>query len=258
MFSAVDRSRWIWNTFGFLFLIPLAVLAVQSVALRWFFPQLIPAEWQLEMTFDVLNRNEVRSALWTSTVIAAMATAVSLLVGLPAAWVLATKRLPGRSVIIGLLVSPQLLPPLTASMGLNISFLKVGISGGLIPVVIAHLVPVLPFVIGIASVTFSRLEQGYILVGRGLGLRPVEVWRRIIWPLSRMGIGLAAYVGFVISWSQYLLTLFVGGGRVVSLPMLVLSSGSGSNLSLFSALAFLMSIVPIGLFLLVRRGPQGV
>ncbi len=252
-----DRSRWGWNCLGLLFLVPLLALVVQAASARWFFPQLLPEEWQPELVLDLLERNEVRSAIESSASIAVVATLIALIVGLPAAWVLGTRNIPGRSAIVVLLIMPQLLPPLTASMGLSISFLTAGVSGGFIPVVIAHVVQVLPFVVGISALTFSRLDQGYVAVGQGLGLPPSTLWRYVVWPMTRVGVLLAAYVGFVISWSQYLITLFVGGGRVITLPMLVLSSGSGSNVSIFAALAFVMSVVPMALFLFAKKGPQG-
>ena len=160
--------------------------------------------------------------------------------------------------MIVILFVPQLLPPLAAGMGLSIAFLWAGLSGGMFPVVLAHTVPVMPFVVGVAALTFSRLDPGYAGVAAGLGIGPAARWRYVVWPLTRLGVGLAAYVGFVVSWSQYLLTLFVGAGRVITLPMLLLSAGSGGDLSLFAALALLMSIVPVLLFVIVRRGPLGV
>lgn len=68
-------------------------------------------------------------------------------------------------------------------------------------------------------------------------------------PLIAPGAAIGAVFAFLISWNEFLLTFFVGGGRVLTLPMLLYSLLQGGNNTLVAAVAFL-SLLPGWLALL--------
>jgi putative spermidine/putrescine transport system permease protein len=209
---------------------PFAAFLLNAFAHRWFFPQLLPEVWTLDSWARVLApQSEFLQALGNSALIACVVTAASLVLGIPAARALGLYTFRGKRWIEFLLLLPAVVPPLAVSMGLTINFLRWGLAGGWFGVALAHLVPALPYVILILSGTFAAYDSAHEQQARTLGAGPLAVLRHVTLPMILPGVVVAALFSFLISWSQYLLTLLVGSGRVVTLPMLLFSSAGGGN-----------------------------
>ena len=72
-------------------------------------------------------------------------------------------------------------------------------------------------------------------------------------PLIGPGVAVAALFAFLVSWSQYILTLLIGGGQIVTLPMLLFSSVSGGNPTSIAVIASLFAIPPLIAIALAAR-----
>jgi putative spermidine/putrescine transport system permease protein len=138
-------------------------------------------------------------------------------------------------------------------MGLNVLFLRLGLAGSAVGVVLVHLVPVLPYAIYALLGVFARYDEGYELQARTLGASPAQVWLRVTLPLIGPGLAVAALFAFLVSWSQYLLTLLVGGGRVITLPVLLFAAVSGGNPTSIAGLALLFAAPPVIAIALAAR-----
>jgi putative spermidine/putrescine transport system permease protein len=132
-------------------------------------------------------------------------------------------------------------------------FLRLGLAGSVAGVVLSHLVPVLPYAIFALHGVFARYDEGYELQARTLGASPAQVWLRVALPLLGPGLAVAALFAFLVSWSQYVLTLLIGGGRVITLPVLLFAAVSGGNPTSIAGLALLFAAPPvIGIALAAR------
>jgi putative spermidine/putrescine transport system permease protein len=72
-------------------------------------------------------------------------------------------------------------------------------------------------------------------------------------PAIAPGVAVAAAFAFLVSWSQYLITLFVGGGRVSTLPLLLVSFLNGGNQAIGAALTLVFMLPTILVFMTVSR-----
>lgn len=232
---------------------PIVALVVYACSTRWFFPQLLPTEWTLTPLLRQLGSPQTRAALRASLLTAGVTTALALVLGLPAARVLGLRRFRGRTLILLILFLPTVVPPLAIGMGLNILALRLGLAGSLLGVVLVHLVPVLPYTIFALLGVFARYDEGYELQARTLGAGPLRVWFRVAWPLLGPGLAVAALFAFLVSWSQYLLTLLIGGGRVITLPMLLFAAVAGGNPTSIAGLALLFAAPPVLAIALAAR-----
>ncbi|NJL48598.1 MAG: ABC transporter permease subunit [Leptolyngbyaceae cyanobacterium SM2_5_2] len=84
---------------------------------------------------------------------------------------------------------------------------------------------------------------------RTLGASPIQVLWQVTLPLIAPGVVVGALFAFLISWNEFLLTFFVGSGRVFTLPMVLFTSLQGGNTGLTAAIA-ITSILPALIFLL--------
>lgn len=238
-------------------LAPALALLLAAGSERWFFPQLLPRPWTLGPLLSQLGDPRTRAAIATSLLIAGAVTGLALLVGLPAAYVLGLRRFRGRALALLLIFLPGAVPPLATGMGLNILFLRLGLAGGVPGVVLVHLVPVLPYTIFALLGVFARYDEGFAQQARSLGASWLQTLWRVTLPLSGPGIVVAALFAFLVSWSQYVLTLLIGGGRVITLPLLLFAAVSGGRPASIAALALIFAAPPLLAIALAARALAG-
>jgi putative spermidine/putrescine transport system permease protein len=230
---------------------PFVAFGVNAFAFRWFYPQLVPAEFSVQAWERIFNANSrVGQALWNSTVIAFGVTLASLVIGLPAARALGMHKFRGKRVVEFLILAPTMVPPIVVSLGLSINFIRWGLSGTLFGVGLVHLVPVMPYVVLTLSGVFANYDSSYEDQARTLGASPLKVIWFVMLPAVFPGVVVAGLFAFLISWSQYILTLLIGSGQVLTMPTLLFSAAGGGDNANIAALA-LMFIGPAILILLL-------
>lgn len=248
LFNAIARS-----TLLFLLLGPLIALPLYAGSNGWFYPQPLPPEWTLAPIMRQLGAAQTRAALIDSLTIALAVTFLALLIGIPAARTLGLRRFRGRGLVLLALFLPNVTPPLAIGMGLNILFLRLDLAGTLPGVMLVHLAPVLPYAIFALLGVFERYDEAYEQQASSLGASRSQVWLWVILPLIGPGVAVAALFAFLVSWSQYILTLLIGGGQIITLPILLVSSVSGSNPTSIAVIASLFAIPPLIAIALAAR-----
>jgi len=232
-------------------LLPLIPLVLSSFSRAYFHPQVLPETWSLRAWGIVLGPGAATwSALGASVVVAGVVTAIALVLGLPAGRALGLYRFRGRRVVEFLLLAPVLVPPIAIALGLHGVFLRLGLTGSVTAVVLVHLVPVLPYVVLILAGAFANLDPAFEDQARSLGAGPLAVLTRVTLPSIAPGLATAALFGFLVSWGQYALTLVIGGGQVVTLPILIFASASGGDTAVTSALALFATAPALAILLI--------
>jgi len=235
---------------GVLFL-PFLPLLIWSVAQGWFFPQLWPQQWTLQHWAAVIAvTSRVGEGILQSLLIGLITTALSLLVGLPAGRALGLLEFPGKALLKLVLLLPILVSPLATLMGIQFLLIRLGLSGTLLGVVLVHLIPTIPYMTLVLSSVFANFDPDYDRQARSLGASSWQTFWQVTLPLIAPGVIVGALFAFLISWNEFLLTFFVGGGRVFTLPMVLFTLLQGGNNGLIAAVA-ITSMIPGLLFLLL-------
>ncbi|GAB4475336.1 MAG: ABC transporter permease subunit [Elainellaceae cyanobacterium] len=231
--------------------LPFLPLLIWSLAQGWYFPQLLPDHWTLRHWSAVLApATRVMQGFGQSLLIAGLSTGLALLVGLPAGRALGLMTFPGKGAIKLLLLLPIIVSPLATLMGIQFLLIRSGLNGTLLGVVLVHLLPTIPYMTLVLSSVYANFDADYEAQARTLGASPIEVLWQVTLPMIAPGVLVGALFAFLISWNEFLLTFFVGGGRVFTLPMVLFTSLQGGNTGLTAAIAIL-SILPSLLFLFV-------
>jgi putative spermidine/putrescine transport system permease protein len=236
---------------------PLALFIIYAFSTRWFFPQPFPSEWTAAVFVRTINDARVLSGLRDSLGIAFIVSLLSLALGFPAARVLGLRRFRGRQFAWLVLFLPTVVPPLAIGMGLNILFLQIGLAGSLSGVVLAHLIPTLPYVVFTLSGAFARYDENFEFQSLVLGASPARTFLTITLPLIAPSLVVAALFAFLISWSQYLLTLLIGSGRIITLPILLFSTASGGNPVTIAAISLIFLAPPVLIIAATARQLRG-
>jgi putative spermidine/putrescine transport system permease protein len=254
-----ERGRLIAGLgLALILILPLVPLAVWSFAQGWRFPDLVPQDWSLKAWRHALSpQSGVLAAAWTSTKVALATTALAALVAWPAARALGLNRFRGRRLVILVLVAPALVPAIAIVPGLQGLFLRLGLSGTFGGVVLAHLIPVLPYMVLVLAAVFARLDTGQEDQARSLGARPVQVFRHVTLPLMAPGLATGALFAFLISWAQYLPTLVIGAGKVQTLPLVLYSFAASGRNDVTGAIAILYLLPGALALILTTRAVTG-
>ncbi len=160
-----------------------------------------------------LARPQVGQALRLSLVSATLATLVSLVLGVPIAWVLARSTLPGRSVLRALVTVPLVLPPVVGGVALFLVLGRQGILGRLLyehldvtipftttAVVIAETFVAMPFLIISVEGALRAADARFEDAAATLGADRWTTFRRVTLPLVAPGVA----AGAVLCWARAL------------------------------------------------------
>jgi len=230
---------------------PFISLLLSSFAPAWRFGDLIPNGMNLSYYKDILSNQQTYMALITSLIIAYGATALNLIVGIPAARFLARTKSKLKFIVYVFLLAPLVVPPLISTLGIHFELVKLGLSGNFLSVILVHMVPTLPYVILAlhgAFKTFPKAVEEAALLDGSEGL---NLYKYVILPLIKPGIVIGSIFSIIISFSEYILTMLVGGGVILSYPILMfpyLNSGDGGIASAHAIIFCILNIFAIVIF----------
>jgi molybdate transport system permease protein len=161
----------------------------------------------------ILSENDVATALRLSLETATAATVLSIVLGVPLAWVLARVRMPGIGLLRVLVILPLVLPPVVGGVALLTAFGRSGVVGRLLDqwfgltlpfttagVVVAETFVAMPFLVITVEGALRTSNRGYEEAAVTLGASPWSVFRRVTLPL--IAPSLAA--GAVLCWARAL------------------------------------------------------
>lgn len=233
------------------FLAPLVPLALWAGAESWSGTSRLPQDWGTANLAEVFARDSRAAMLRSLT----LGTAVALLAtpaGALAARVLALKQVRRPRLVAALLFAPVALPVFAVVMGLNVVLLRLRVPGS-VGIVLVLTVAALPYTTFLMRAAYAAYDVAYEEEARTLGASPSSVRWRVRLPLLMPALVGAAFLAFLVGWSDYIVTLLLGGGRYVTLPILVASAASGTGNEPAVAALSLVALVPPAL-LLVAAG----
>lgn len=265
-YKAVNKhavTRWQWlllATICFLWLAPVIPLVIQSLSFQWFWPDLLPEVWWLDVRdqsrlpigWDYIFSpySHLYQAFINTLIIGTGVTLITLLVCLPAARVLARYEFKFKPYIVLMFSTPLLLPEIALALAILVPFINLDLSGGYIGVILAQLIPAIPYMIRILTSAYSGIRIQYEEQARLLGANSFQVFRFIHLPLLIPGIIAGCLFTFLVSSNIFLITFLVGQGSIETLPTLLFSKISGGAMDATAAGLTLIVMVPGIIFLL--------
>lgn len=238
--------------------LPLIPLGIWSISRSWFFPDITPSAYSLRAWNYVLSTtSEVLPALGTTTFIALCATLLSAIIGLPAGRALGLYQFRGKAVVELLILAPTIVPGIAVALGLHVVFLNLGLAGSFSGVLIIHLIPTLPYMVLVMAGVFANYNPEIEAQARSLGASSIQTFYYVTLPAILPGLLIGSLFTFLVSWSQYILTLLIGGGRVVTLPLLLYNFASAGRNDITGAISMIYILPGIVLLLLGARHLTG-
>lgn len=236
--------------------LPLVPLVVWSIAGTWRYPDLVPGRLT-RRGLDLLLAGDVVSAGLTSLSIAVTVAALACAIGVSAGRAIGLYSFRGRRLVQFLLLAPVIVPGLAVALGIQVFFVRYGLADTVLGVALVQLVPTVPYAATLLGAAYANLDVDYERQARTLGAGPVRTFVTVTLPLLRPALVTTALLTFLISWSEYLLTLLIGGGRVTTLPLLLFAAIGSSDRTAAAALGLLVVAPPVVIVMAVAPRLRG-
>ncbi len=224
--------------------VPFALLATWSVGGTWFYPALLPSGRTLD-SWRQVGGGDLGAAALRSVALGVGTGAAGTAVGLPVGRALARLRGARRHVGAALAFLPVAAPPVALAVGVQYFFLRSGLGGTALGVLLAHLVPAAGYLSLYFLGVFAAYDDGPEEEARTLGATAWQALRLVTLPALRRQVAEAAALGFLVSWAQVALTQLVGGGLVRTLPTEVFSYVRSGQDRFAATGALLLSAPPL-------------
>lgn len=250
----------------------IAAVATSSVARRWFntwLPDGYTTGWYLAAWKEF----QLGSVLLVTIQIVLAVVLLAVLIGVPAAYALARREFAGKRLLMGLFLLPLMIPPITYGIPLATVMYQLNLAGTLTGVIIANLLPALPFVILVMTPFIEQIDTNLESAARVFGARSTQVFRHVLVPLLMPGILAASLLVLVRTISMFELTFLTGGPStqtlVVALYYAVFAAGVRAPQSIDAMAIVYMAVTltwlliamrfvsPTQLVSRVREHPQG-
>lgn len=254
IFKAIFLALILFILFG-----PLSSVVLWSIAIKWYWPHVLPQEIGLAYWKQALGLQRdwaiaavsIWDAFKASIIIAFVATLVTMVLAIPAAYALARFRLPFKALFLLLFLMPKVFPQQPIFVNLLPIFTRWGLSGTLQGVILIHILVCLLFGVWISTSAFKAIPDTLEEAARSVGATRWRVFWQISLPLAAPGLLVSTVFVFVTSLTEFTGTFFIGLPFVTTLPMLLYSS-SGYNMQFASVLAIVL-LVPSLLFMLLTE-----
>ena len=228
--------------FAFLYA-PLAVVVVYSfnsgpLVSRW-------EGFSLVWYREVLERDDVRDAVWTSLRVAVAASTAGTVLAMLAALGIVEMLRRGSSLAVGFLSTPLLIPEIVTAVGTLSFFVLLDFERGMSTLVLAHTAFCVPFALLPIRARLAELDPSVFEAASDLGASRLRLFRRVTLPLLVPGIVSGGLLAFIISLDDYLISAFVAGPTSTTLPIFLFGLIRRGASPLINAVSTLLLLVTV-------------
>ena len=212
----------------------LALILLPLVFVTWlaFFEQAIPSfpprGYSLKWFVSIGENPRFVDGFWLSLRVAIAAMLAGLALGVPAALCLARYRFPGREPLGNLLLLPLVVPGIVLGTALYVFHVEATIRtelpilGSIAGLVAGHILLVVPWTVRLVSASLAGVDRSIEEAAQSLGATPLIAFLRVTLPAIRPGIVAAALFGFVVSFGNLEMSMFLVGPGRTTLPITIL------------------------------------
>ena len=243
--------------------LPLAVIVGSSLTTTSFLafpPQGVTLAWYGKMLGDP----SYVSAFATSTVLAAAATLIAVLLAVPAALAIARHAFLGKQVFSAMLMSPLILPHVVIGAAMLQYGAAIGLTRSFNALLVGHIVIIMPFVLRAVLPQLAEEQKSLEEASADLGAGPVTTFFLVTLPQIRSGIVSGAIFAFISSWINVELSIFNTTADLTTIPVKLFNyvqytidptiAAVSSITILVAAVVIVVLALTLGLDVLSERG----
>ncbi|MBD1206237.1 MAG: ABC transporter permease [Rhodobacteraceae bacterium] len=198
-----------------------------------------------------------KAAAWNSITIAVLAATTATAIAVAASLAMIRGgRFRGKSATFALINLPLMVPEIVVAVACLIFFTTIGLTTGYLTILIAHITFCIPFAYLPIAARLQGIEDTYEQAARDLYASRAQAFRLILLPLMMPGILSGFLLAFIISLDDFIITNFVKGAGMETLPTAIFGSvkqGIKPNIMAISTMMLAVSVIFVTLSYLVNR-----
>ncbi|WP_337996817.1 ABC transporter permease [Oleispirillum naphthae] len=247
---------WAVSVLVFFFLLaPILAIVPLSFSSGQFLTYPIPG-FSLRWYAEFFQSEQWTGSLANSLIVGISATALATALGTVASLGLVRADFRGKGLIMGVLLSPMIVPLVITAVGFYFFFAPLGLTATFPGLIVAHTALAAPFVVVTVTATLAGFDMNLARASASLGAGPSTTFFKVILPLIAPGVASGALFAFATSFDEVVIVLFVAGPGQRTLPR-EMFSGIRENISptitAAATILILLSIVLLAALELLRR-----
>jgi len=231
---------------------PLLTLLIWAFAGAWLFPNLLP-EFSLKWWVYILGNADVVKAIRMSFLSAPIATLLSAVICIPAAYAFARLEFPGRRILLLSFLSANAFPKIGLYVSIATLFYRLNLMDTFAGVVLIQLVNTLLFMIWIPTGTFRGINRNLEDAARDVGAGPLRTFFNITLPIALPGLIVASLFAFLAAFDEAQGTLIVGTPNHITMPVMMYTLVLSYPQPVGAVFSVLLSLPSLMFLLLAQR-----
>ncbi|AJY45356.1 ABC transporter permease [Martelella endophytica] len=212
-----------------------------------------PPGLSLKWVIKVFSIESFRASFAMSMFLAIFGTLAALILGIPASYAMSRYKVPGSETVRLIVSSPIIVPGIIVGLAL-LRYFVVPLSLSItLALFAAHTALILPYAVRVVSASLNNLRSDIEEAAVLLGASRSGAFFRVILPNIRGGVLSAFILGFVTSFNQVPVSLFLSGPGVRTLPIDMIGYMETTYDPSVAALAALLAFLSIGIVFIAER-----
>ena len=237
----------------FFIVVPLAWLVLLAFVKGFNFPSLAPTAFTLSWWHTVLATPGLLHSVFLSVTIAPVVLALSMVICLPAAYALGRYNFFGKRAVLLSIFSINAFPRISLYIAMIPMLFFLNLMGTVIGVVVVQLIGTMLFMTWIPATGFAAVPDEFVEAARDAGASKFQVFWRVLLPLCRPSIAVAAVLSFLAAFDEAQGTFLVGAPNYLTMPTRMYSLVLDYPVQFAAVFAVVLSIPSVVLLLLVRK-----
>jgi putative spermidine/putrescine transport system permease protein len=234
-------------------LAPFLMIALRSMGKGWFGRLWLPPQLTLEWYRWAVEVGNIPEVMKNTLIIGVIAVAVSTVIGIFAGWAFGRRQLPGKEVLMAIILLPRMIPPITYALGVAKIFYALELVDTYLGVALAHVSVCTPYAILVLAATFEGLDERVLEAAGVCGANTIKRFFYVVLPLIMPGILASMIFSFTHSYNEFTLTLLTYGPHTVTLPVRTYLAVGDGYWEITSAMAMIMVVPSLVILALIQR-----
>ena len=216
-----------------------------------------PPGWSLKWYASYFSQPPWLHATLLSFQVAVVTMLASTVLGTLAAYGVLRGRLRRRTLVVSLMISPIIVPPIVIGVAIYGLLAQWNLIGRFLGLVIGHAIGSIAYVMVIVSATLAGFDRSLERAAMSLGAGPLLTFRRVTFPLIRAGVLSGAVFAFIHSFDEVIITMFISGVHVQTLPLKMWEDIRNQIDPTIAAVSSMLILLPVA-WLVVLEVVQGL
>ncbi len=234
-------------------LAPFVMIALRSVGKGWFGRLWLPPQLTLDWYRWAVEVGNIPEVMKNTLIIGVIAVVGSTVIGIFAGWAFGRRQMPGKEVLMAVILLPRMIPPITYALGVAKIFYTLELVDTYLGVALAHVSVCAPFAILVLSATFEGLDERVLEAAGVCGANTIKRFFYVVLPLIMPGILASMIFSFTHSYNEFTLTLLTYGPHTVTLPIRTYLAVGDGYWEITSAMAMIMVVPSLVILALIQR-----